>query len=77
MSVSTQSQTSPQRSEEDKTESTEGKRKLIANYTSILMYLTDTDVFLKTLTPIHEEMEIPSPVQFIKDCDKKEHEGKH
>ena len=42
-----------------------------------MMYLTDTDVFLKTLTPIHEEMEIPSPVQFIKDCDKKEHEGEH
>ena len=40
------------------------------------MYLTDnSEDCPKTLTPIHEEMEIPSPVQFINECDTKKSEG--
>ena len=40
------------------------------------MYLTDnSEGCPKTLTPIHEEMEIPSPVQFINECDTKKSEG--
>ena len=40
------------------------------------MYLTDNlEDCPKTLTPIHEEMEIPSPVQLFNECDTKKSEG--
>ena len=40
------------------------------------MYLTDNlEDCPKTLTPIHEEMEIPSPVQLFNECDTKKNEG--
>ena len=77
MSVSAESQTSPQRSE-DTTDSTEGEEIITFQciHFPLDKYLTDdSEGCPKTLTPIHEEMEIPSPVQFINDCDTKKSEG--
>ena len=40
-------------------------------------YILLTDGCPKYLTPIHEEIEIPSPVQLLQKCDTEDKEGKN